>query len=93
MIEQKRGKIINMSSVRGKVAPSMGGTAYSSSKGGVDSLTRTLAAEWAKYNINVNAIAPALVITDMTREFLSKPEVYRKMTAEIPLARLGCRKT
>jgi gluconate 5-dehydrogenase len=89
MIEQKRGKIINMSSVRGKVAPSMGGTAYSSSKGGVDSLTRTLAAEWAKYNINVNAIAPALVMTDMTREFLSKPEIYGKMTAEIPLSRLG----
>ena len=52
-------------------------------------LTRTLAAEWAKYNINVNALAPALVMTDMTREFLSKPEIYSKMTAEIPLARLG----
>ena len=89
MIEQKRGKIINMSSVRGKVAPSMGGTAYASSKGGVDSLTKTLAAEWAKYNINVNALAPALVMTDMTREFLSKPEIYSKMTAEIPLHRLG----
>jgi gluconate 5-dehydrogenase len=89
MIEQKRGKIVNMSSVRGRVAPSMGGTAYSSSKGGVDSLTRTLAAEWAKYNIHVNALAPALVMTDMTRDFLSKPEIYSKMTAEIPLSRLG----
>jgi gluconate 5-dehydrogenase len=89
MIEQKRGKIINMSSVRGKVAPSIGGTAYASSKGGVDSLTKTLAAEWAKYNIHVNALAPALVITDMTREFLSKPEIYSKMTADIPLSRLG----
>jgi gluconate 5-dehydrogenase len=89
MIEQKRGKIINMSSVRGKVAPSIGGTAYASSKGGVDSLTKTLAAEWAKYNIHVNALAPALVMTDMTREFLSKPEIYSKMTADIPLSRLG----
>ena len=89
MIEQKRGKIINMSSVRGRVAPSIGGSAYSSSKGGVDSLTRTLAAEWAKYNIHVNALAPALIMTDMTRDFLSKPEVYSKVTAEIPLARLG----
>ncbi len=89
MIEQKRGKIINMGSVRGSVAPSIGGTAYASSKGGVHQLTRTLAAEWAKYGINVNGIAPALVMTDMTREFLSKPEIYSKMTAEIPLARLG----
>lgn len=89
MIEQKQGKIINMSSVRGRVAPPMGGSAYSSSKGGVDSLTRTLAAEWAKYNIHVNALAPALIMTDMTRDFLSKPEVYSKVTAEIPLARLG----
>ena len=89
MIEQKKGKIINMGSVRGWVAPPQGGTAYATSKGGVHQLTRTLAVEWAKYSINVNAIAPALIMTDMTREFLSKPEIYSKMTAEIPLARLG----
>ncbi len=89
MIEQKYGKIINMSSVRGRFAPPMGGSAYASSKGAVDSLTRTLAVEWAKYNINVNALAPALVMTDMTHDFLSQPEVYKKVTAEIPLARLG----
>ncbi len=89
MIEQKKGKIINMGSVRGWVAPGMGGTAYATSKGGVHQLTRTLAVEWAKYGINVNAIAPALVMTAMTRDFLSKPEVYSKMTAEIPMARLG----
>lgn len=89
MIEQKKGKIINMGSVRGWVAPGMGGTAYATSKGGVHQLTRTLAVEWAKYGINVNGIAPALVMTDMTRDFLSKPEIYSKMTAEIPMARLG----
>jgi len=89
MIEQKKGKIINMGSVRGWVAPGMGGTASATSKGGVHQLTRTLAVEWAKYGINVNGIAPALVMTDMTRDFLSKPEIYSKMTAEIPMARLG----
>jgi NAD(P)-dependent dehydrogenase (short-subunit alcohol dehydrogenase family) len=89
MIEQKKGKIVNMGSVRGWVAPSMGGSAYATSKGGVHQLTRTLAVEWAKHGINVNAVAPALIMTDMTREFLSKPEVYSKMTAEIPQARLG----
>ena len=55
----------------------------------MDQLTRTLAAEWAKHGIRVNAIAPALIMTEMTREFLSKPEVYSKMTAEIPMRRLG----
>jgi NAD(P)-dependent dehydrogenase (short-subunit alcohol dehydrogenase family) len=89
MIQQKHGKIINMSSVRGRNAPGVGGSAYATSKGGVDSLTRTLAVEWAKYNIQVNALAPALVMTDMTREFLSQPETYKRMTAEIPAARLG----
>jgi NAD(P)-dependent dehydrogenase (short-subunit alcohol dehydrogenase family) len=89
MIKQKSGKIINMSSVRGRNAPGVGGSAYATSKGGVDSLTRTLAVEWAKYNIQVNAIAPALVMTDMTREFLSQPETYKRMTAEIPQSRLG----
>ena len=89
MIEQGYGKIVNMSSVRGRVAPDMGGSAYATSKGGVDQLTRTLAAEWAKYGITVNAVAPALIMTDMTREFLSKPEVYSKVTAQIPVKRLG----
>jgi len=89
MIAQGHGVIVNMSSVRGRVAPGMGGSAYATSKGGVDQLTRTLAAEWAKHGIRVNAIAPALIMTDMTREFLSKPEVYSKMTAEIPMHRLG----
>jgi NAD(P)-dependent dehydrogenase (short-subunit alcohol dehydrogenase family) len=89
MINQGYGKIVNMSSVRGRVAPDLGGSAYATSKGGVDQLTRTLAAEWAKYNITVNAVAPALIMTDMTRDFLSKPEVYSKVTAQIPLKRLG----
>lgn len=89
MIKQKKGKIINMGSVRGWVAPGVGGSAYATSKGGVHQLTRTLAVEWAKYGINVNGVAPALIMTAMTREFLSKPEIYSKMTAEIPLTRLG----
>ena len=89
MIKQGYGKIVNMSSVRGRVAPDMNGSAYATSKGGVDQLTRTLAAEWAKYHINVNAVAPALIMTDMTRDFLSKPEVYSKVSAQIPMKRLG----
>jgi NAD(P)-dependent dehydrogenase (short-subunit alcohol dehydrogenase family) len=89
MVQQKQGKIINLSSVRGRNAPKIVGSAYATSKGGVNSLTRTLAVEWADYNIQVNAIAPALLMTDMTREFLSVPETYKTMTAEIPQKRLG----
>ena len=74
--------------VRGRVAPDMGGSAYATSKGAVDQMTRTLAAERAKYGITCNAVV-ALIMTDMTREFLSKPEVYSKVTAQIPLKRLG----
>jgi NAD(P)-dependent dehydrogenase (short-subunit alcohol dehydrogenase family) len=89
MIQQKSGKIINMSSVRGRCGPDQGGSAYATSKGAVDALTRTLAVEWAKYNINVNALGPALIMTDMTRDFLSQPETYKRVTADIPLHRLG----
>jgi 2-dehydro-3-deoxy-D-gluconate 5-dehydrogenase len=89
MIEQKKGKIINMGSVRGWVAPGQFGSAYATSKGGVHQMTRTLAVEWAKYGINVNAIAPALIMTDMTRGVLSQPDFYAKVTGEIPLHRLG----
>jgi NAD(P)-dependent dehydrogenase (short-subunit alcohol dehydrogenase family) len=89
MIEQKKGKIINMGSVRGWVAPAQFGSAYATSKGGVHQMTRTLAVEWAKYGINVNAVAPAMIMTDMTRDVLSKPDFYAKVTGEIPLHRLG----
>jgi NAD(P)-dependent dehydrogenase (short-subunit alcohol dehydrogenase family) len=89
MIEQRKGKIINMGSVRGWVAPGQFGSAYATSKGGVHQMTRTLAVEWAKYGINVNAIAPALIMTDMTRGVLSQPDFYAKVTGEIPMHRLG----
>ncbi|MEY8602186.1 SDR family oxidoreductase [Staphylococcus nepalensis] len=67
MAEEEGGKIINVASQVGFVgyhnrAP------YSSSKGGVIQLTKSLAIEWAKYNINVNAIAPTFVETKLTEE-------------------------
>jgi gluconate 5-dehydrogenase len=89
MIKQGGGKIINMSSVRGRLGAPVGAVAYSPSKGAVDSLTRTLASEWAKYNIYVNAIAPALIETDLTREALSRPDFAKANLARIPLNRWG----
>jgi gluconate 5-dehydrogenase len=89
MIKQKSGKIINVSSIRGRYGTAIGGVAYGPSKGAVDALTRTLALEWAQFNIYVNAIAPALVITELTKPLLSDPDRVKLITAPIPLHRLA----
>jgi gluconate 5-dehydrogenase len=89
MIKQKSGKIVNVSSVRGRYGAPAGAVAYSPSKGAVDTLTRTLACEWAKYNILVNAVAPTLIETDLTRQALANPEFAKTMRARIPLGRWG----
>ena len=85
MIKQGRGKIVNMSSVRGRYGVHNNGAAYCTSRGAIDSLTRTLACEWAKYNILVNAIAPCVVETDKNRERLSDPKSAHNFKTSIPL--------
>ncbi len=87
MIQQQGGKIVNVSSVRGRYGLPAGYAAYCPSKGAVDTLTRTLACEWAKYNVLVNAIAPTVVETDLTKELLADPEYAKTMKARIPMGR------
>ncbi|MFC1908901.1 SDR family NAD(P)-dependent oxidoreductase [Chloroflexota bacterium] len=87
MIKQQSGKIINLSSVRGRYATLGGGGVYCISKGAVDTLTRTLACEWAKYNVLVNAIAPTVVETDFTRTILANRRGANALKASIPLGR------
>ncbi|MBC8274452.1 MAG: glucose 1-dehydrogenase [Chloroflexi bacterium] len=87
MIKQKSGKIINLSSVRGRYGLPADYAAYCASKGAVDTLTRTLACEWAKYNVLVNAVAPTIVETELTRPALANPEFAQRMKARIPLGR------
>jgi gluconate 5-dehydrogenase len=87
MIKQKSGKIINLSSVRGRYGLPADYAAYCASKGAVDTLTRTLACEWAKYNVLVNAVAPTIVETELTRTALADPEYARRMKSRIPLGR------
>lgn len=65
MIKRGGGRIINLSSQAGAVALPLR-AAYCSSKGGVNQLTQTLAMEWAKHNILVNAVAPTFVETPFT---------------------------
>ena len=87
MIKQRSGKIVNLSSVRGRYGLPTDYAAYCPSKGAVDTLTRTLACEWAKYNVLVNAIAPTVVETELTRPALADPEFANRMKARIPLGR------
>jgi len=85
MIKQGSGKIINVSSVRGRYGLSADYAAYCASKGAVDTLTRTLACEWAKYNVLVNAVAPTVVETELTRPALANPDFANMMKNRIPL--------
>jgi len=88
MIKQKRGKIINISSIAsfigGKNIP-----AYVASKGGVSQLTKSLASDWAKYNIRVNAIGPGYFMTDLTEALRRDPQRFSAINARIPLGRWG----
>lgn len=86
MIEKKRGKIINISSVWGSVGASCE-VAYSATKGGVNSFTKALAKELAPSNIQVNAVACGAINTEMN-QFLNKDE-QDALVEEIPANRFG----
>lgn len=64
-------------------------TSYASSKGALLQLTRTLAVEWARENITVNAISPGPILTEMTRPILDNPEAYKEFCRNIPIGRFG----
>jgi 3-oxoacyl-[acyl-carrier protein] reductase len=85
MKEAGGGKIVNI--VSRAWLGNVGQANYSASKGGLVSLTRTLAMELARWNINVNAVAPGLIDTPMTRGL--KPEVKERLIATQPLRRMG----
>jgi gluconate 5-dehydrogenase len=89
MIKQHSGRIINLSSVRGRYGLPANYAAYCASKGAVDSLTRTLACEWAKHNVLVNAVAPTIVETPLTLtpESLLDPVYAKYMKGRIPMGR------
>ena len=88
MMAQQRGKIINISSLAAQVGCD-GHAAYSSSKGGLNMLTRVMAAEWGPFNIQTNAVAPGVVLTDMGKMAWSDEEKSAPVKARIPLHRFG----
>ena len=90
MIPRKSGRIINIASIAGLNGnpPEMQTIAYNTSKTAVIGFTKTLAAEWGKYNINVNAICPGFFMTKMAA-VLIQTLGEEKMASHAPLGRLG----
>jgi 3-oxoacyl-[acyl-carrier protein] reductase len=92
MVQQKYGKIVNVSST--SALGNRGQANYSAAKAGIQGFTKTLAIELGPFNINVNAVAPGFIDTDMTRQTAERmgvnPEDFKAYAAkEIPLRRVG----
>ncbi|PAL21504.1 SDR family NAD(P)-dependent oxidoreductase [Sphingopyxis sp. GW247-27LB] len=88
MVEQRSGKIINIASIsgiRGKAVL----VGYSASKGAVLQMTKALAAEWARHNIQVNAIAPGGFATEAQAAVVNNPDVLKKRVRKIPASRMA----
>ena len=86
MSEQNSGKIVNLSSASGQMG-NVGQVNYAASKAGIIGMTKTLAKECARFNINVNAVAPGFIITPMTADVPDK--VKNTIKSSIPLSRFG----
>lgn len=87
MKEQGGGKIITVSSVRAMSGHPGGYAAYGTSKGAINALTKQLATEWAKYNINVNSIAPTILLTPLTQPVFDDEKLKQIFLSRIPLGR------
>ena len=84
--ERKSGKIVNITSING-IRGKFGQTNYSASKGGIIALTKSLAKELGKFNVNVNAVAPGMVMTEMAKNI--PQEFLRKALDETVLGRIA----
>jgi 3-oxoacyl-[acyl-carrier protein] reductase len=82
------GRIINIASTAGQRGEAFH-SHYAASKGGMISLTKSLASELGKHNITVNCVAPGWVITDMTTDSLNDSATYKKVIGDIPLNKIA----
>ena len=88
MLERGYGKVINMSSILGKIAlPHQ--LAYASAKGGVDQMTKVMAVEWARQGVRVNAIGPTYFETEMVKQIRDDPERFKFINERTPMGRWG----
>ena len=90
MIPRKQGRIINVASIAGLsgAGPEIKYIAYGTSKGAVVNFTRTLAGEWGRYGINVNALAPGMFPSKMTKGTIERVGAD-KLAGNAPLGRIG----
>jgi NAD(P)-dependent dehydrogenase (short-subunit alcohol dehydrogenase family) len=88
LIRRGAGKVINLASVLA-AAGLPGYTMYAATKGGIISLTRALAVEWARHNVQVNAIAPGWFVTEMNETAFADPRIHERLTRDIPARRTG----
>ncbi len=88
LAEEKPGVIINISSVH-QLIPKPGYLGYSTSKGGMQNLTRTLALEYAARGIRVNGVGPGATVTPINRAWIDDPEKRRQVEEHIPMQRAG----
>jgi gluconate 5-dehydrogenase len=88
MIARQRGKIINVCSLMSEVGRPTTGN-YAAAKGGLKMLTRAMAVEWARHNLQINGIGPGYIVTDMTRPLVENPEFNQWICGRTPAGRWG----
>ncbi|MDF3041037.1 MAG: oxidoreductase, partial [Thermomicrobiales bacterium] len=88
MIARKKGAIVNVVSIAGRNGGGPGAGPYSSSKGGLITLTKSMAKELAPHGIRVNAVSPGVIDTPF-HEVFSTPEMIANIVKTIPLGRTG----
>lgn len=88
MVEQRAGKIVNIASLHTHMSLA-GVSGYAASKGAIGSMTRALAVEWGAYNVQVNAIAPGFIRTDLSKALWEDPKLRTWAEDRTPAHRLG----
>jgi gluconate 5-dehydrogenase len=88
MCAQKSGRLVFLSSVSGLLAHKLHAP-YAATKGAINQMMRVMAAEWAPYNVTVNAIGPGYIETPLTAEYLARPGVRAGLESLVPAGRLG----
>lgn len=88
MMDKDYGKIVNVTSIMGEVA-GQGQSIYNTSKGAAKMMTQGIAVDCSGYHINVNAVAPGMVLTGLTKNMLSDPDQVEYFLEKIPMRRIG----